>query len=205
MDEVRERYSRGYQPHFDLEHRSQFLTWRLGDALPVDVLRQLEAEFKDESKLTRRQSLSRAIEQYADKGYGECHLADPRASRIMQEILFEHQSKLFDLHAWVVMPNHVHVLLTPNGCKLRTIANQLKGESARRINELLGRTGRLWQVDYHDRYIRSTEHFIGATHYAEWNPVKAGLISDPKLWHWSSANPDSWKRLLDIKKQREQS
>ncbi len=92
------------------------------------------------------------------------------------------------LHAWVVMPNHVHVLLTPlENVTLEEILRTQKSISSTRINKLLGKQGRLWQPDYFDRLIRDEKHFNGVVHYIEWNPVKAGLCVDPADWTWSSA------------------
>jgi REP element-mobilizing transposase RayT len=89
------------------------------------------------------------------------------------------------------MPNHVHVLLATNKeHELSTSVRTWKTFSAKRINELLGRSGSLWAPDYFDRYIRDQRHFDTNKHYIEMNPVAAGLCDAPESWPFSSAG---WK------------
>ena len=63
----------------------------------------------------------------------------------------------------------------------------IKGFSARSINKLLGETGKVWQPDYFDRYIRDAKHFATAVRYIENNPVKAGFVAKPEDWRFGSA------------------
>ena len=94
------------------------------------------------------------------------------------------------------MPNHVHALLTPEpSVSLAGAMHRIKGASSREINRLFGRSGRLWQPESLDRWIRDETHFEGVRRYIEWNPVKAKLCRDPKLWPWSSANDAARARL----------
>jgi REP element-mobilizing transposase RayT len=94
------------------------------------------------------------------------------------------------------MPNHVHALLTPlDGIPLAKVLQSLKAASSARVNTLIGSRGRLWQPDYYDRAIRNPDHFLGCARYTEWNPVKAGLVQDPVLWSWSSANENARARF----------
>jgi len=86
------------------------------------------------------------------------------------------------------MPNHVHVMIgTLEGWPLGGIVRAWKTFSSKRINESLGRTGSVWALDYHDRYIRDQEHYENSRAYIRENPVKAGLCSRPGEWHWGSA------------------
>ena len=86
------------------------------------------------------------------------------------------------------MPNHVHVLLTAlPGRPLGSIVGSWKRFTAREANLLLGRTGDFWQLDYWDRFIRNEEHFAATESYIDLNPVKAGLVSEARLWPWGSA------------------
>lgn len=62
-----------------------------------------------------------------------------------------------------------------------------KGSSARAINQIIGRTGALWQREFWDRHMRDEQHCAKAKHYIEWNPVKAGLVREPHKWGYSSA------------------
>jgi REP element-mobilizing transposase RayT len=193
--EPRGRYSRGYVPHIDAGEVPQFITWRLADALPVSVLAAWERELLGADNLVRRTELAQRIEAYCDQGHGSCVLKDPRAARAVQETLFENHDLRCRLHSWVVMPNHVHVLLTPIGIKLELLVKALKGASSHRVNRLIGGRGRLWQPGFFDRLIRTTDHMIGTRRYTEWNPVKAKLCPDPVLWPWSSASAEARSRL----------
>jgi REP element-mobilizing transposase RayT len=189
-------YSRGYLPHINLGAHPQFLTWRLADAVPESMIDRWRDELTHLEDKPRSTEMARRIERYCDAGGGECLLRQPCLARIVQETIFFDHARRFDLHAWTVMPNHVHVLLTPKqGVPLAEILRALKGVSARRINDALGRRGQVWQEDYFDRFMRDGEHFERTRAYIQWNPVKAGLCRDPKHWAWSSANSAARDRL----------
>jgi REP element-mobilizing transposase RayT len=90
------------------------------------------------------------------------------------------------LDAWAIMPNHVHVLWTPH-VSLAELVRRVKGPTAMRANQILGRRGtRFWQEEYFDRIVRNDEEFAQVRRYIEWNPVKAGLVSQPEAFRWSS-------------------
>lgn len=184
-------YSRGYLPHFDIEGRTQFLTWRLEDAVPKDVIARWRDELKHERETRRKQELAQRIEIYCDASHGSCVLRKREAAEAMISVLKEHTGNLYTIRNWVVMPNHVHALVTPAlSVSLESIIHQIKGQSARAINLAIGRTGRLWEVEYFDRYIRDQPHFERVAHYIEWNPVKAKLCASPEDWPWTSARGD---------------
>jgi REP element-mobilizing transposase RayT len=94
---------------------------------------------------------------------------------------------LYRAHAWVVMPEHVHLVLTPKE-KLSEIVGWLKAATANRANRIIGRTGSaFWNREYFDHWIRSAKDFGRAVSYVERNPVIAGLAASPEEWPWSSA------------------
>lgn len=203
MSSGRGRYSRGYLPHLDAGARAQFLTWRLADSVPLEVIDGWREELKGVLEVDRKRELSSRIEKYCDLGNGNCALAHPYAARIVQESLFFDHQKRYELHAWVVMPNHIHALLTPlEGVPLEEIMRVGKSVTATQINKQREVQGRLWEADYFDRLIRDGEHFERVRHYTEWNPVKAKLCQDPSLHPWSSANPDAQKRLQVVLQER---
>jgi putative transposase len=93
----------------------------------------------------------------------------------------------YGLHAYVVMPNHVHVLLTPF-VPLPVLTKSLKNITARRANTLLQRASApFWQDETYDRQVRDSQEFIRIQLYIENNPVKAGLADSPEIYQWSSA------------------
>jgi putative transposase len=94
---------------------------------------------------------------------------------------------LCSLHAFVIMPNHVHLLCTPV-VSLAEVLRRNKGPTARLANGLLGRHGvKFWQEEYFDRIVRIGDEFGRIRRYIEWNPVKAGLVALPEEFRWSSA------------------
>jgi len=93
----------------------------------------------------------------------------------------------YELHAWVIMANHVHALLTPRITPSRLIAS-LKGATARAANKLLARTGEpFWQGECYDHWVRDEKEFSSIRSYIEQNPVKAGFAAEPAAFRWSSA------------------
>jgi REP element-mobilizing transposase RayT len=93
----------------------------------------------------------------------------------------------YHLHAYVVMPNHIHVLLTPF-LPLPLVTKSIKNITARRANTLLKRNGAtFWQDETYDRQVRDNNEFTNIQRYIENNPVKAGLATSPEDYHWSSA------------------
>jgi putative DNA methylase len=116
-------------------------------------------------------------------------LEDPRIATLFVDALLYGESvrRDYDLFAWVVMPNHVHLVLKPNR-KLSEIMRWLKTATATRANRLLGKSaGAFWQREYFDRWIRSEKELATVVAYAEANPVTGGLAVCPKVWPWSSA------------------
>ena len=167
-------------PHFDSAQTTQAITFRLADALPKAVV----AARRDEGAAAYRRRIDVAL----DAGAGDFWLRRAEIARIVDATLHHGAGRAYDLHAFVVMPNHVHVLVTQRqGHGLADVVQAWKGFSAKAINEALGRTGRVWQRDYHDRFVRDEVHFERALSYIEGNPVAAGLASSPEEWPISSA------------------
>ncbi len=94
---------------------------------------------------------------------------------MVERLLFKHGIE-YDLGDWVVMPNHVHVLLQPLGEKpLYEILQPIKGVSARNINKMIGRAGTLWMEESFSHIVRSLEQLKKLQRYIQGNPLKAGL------------------------------
>ncbi len=85
------------------------------------------------------------------------------------------------------MPNHIHVLVQVSRTPLASIVQSWKAFIARAANRLLQRQGTFWEREYWDTYMRDAMQMIKARRYIEQNPVKAGLVKEPKFWAWSSA------------------
>lgn len=177
-------YSSRRLPHFDSPGARQFITYRLADAMPATRRSEWAAFLAVEDDLEKQ----RKIEAYLDRGYGECHLRDPRIADLVQENLWHHDGVKYRLLAWVIMPNHVHILVEIWSVPLGEILKSLKSYTAKAANKILNRSGTLWEDDYFDRYVRDDEHYRRVVRYIENNPAKAGLVKAPEEWVWNSAH-----------------
>lgn len=179
-------HSRGYIPHVDPGEMTQFITFRLADSMPQTVLATWKEDLKN-SAITDAQ-LRQRIETYLDQNYGERLLSDERIAKLVQNAILHLDGKKYRLIAWVIMPNHVHVLIvTLSGYSVSEIMHSLKSFTSHEANKILGRTGSFWFKEYFDRYIRDGKHFRAVVRYIEENPVKARLCKDPEDWKYSSA------------------
>ena len=106
-------HSRGYLPHFDGGELAQFITFRLHDAPPGSVLARLKEELKLERPGEGEAIMRRRVEAYLDQGHGGCYLKNSDLATMVQNALIFHDNNKYRLSAWVIMPNHVHLLCTP--------------------------------------------------------------------------------------------
>lgn len=178
-----EAHSRGYLPHIE-EAEFQMITYRLGDALPAEVMQRL-AHLNSEKKRI-------ATEQLLDAGYGQCWLAYPGIAKIVIDNWLYFAGKRYRILAYVVMPNHVHLLIHVfEDSSLSKIIQSWKSYTAKKIAKQLGLAGQqptlpIWQPDYWDRFIRNQAHFEAAIAYIHNNPASAGLVACSTDWRWSS-------------------
>jgi REP element-mobilizing transposase RayT len=163
-----------------------FVTWRLAGSLPRHLERGRER--------TEPESAGRTfimLDRQADRAMsGPLWLRDPRIAQVVANTLCygDHGRQLYSLRAWVIMPNHVHVLLEPR-VQLAKITRWVKGSTAREANQILGRTGSaFWQDESFDHRVRSDGELNRIARYIEYNPVTAGFVQDPTNWPWSSAS-----------------
>ncbi len=116
-------------------------------------------------------------------------LLDPRIAALMANAIDQgaNDYQLYELFAWVIMPNHVHAVIKPVR-QLPVVMRWLKGSTARSANMLLGRTGKpFWQYETYDHRIRDTDELNRTVRYVERNPVRTGLALTIADWPWSSA------------------
>jgi putative transposase len=177
-------HARGYLPHFDAPGITQFVTFRLDDAMPASRRSEWEALLRIEDDRERRIQL----ETYLDRSFGECWLRRPEIARLVCDALKFFDGKRYRLDAWVVMPNHAHVLVEIWQTPMGEILKSWKGFTSREANKILGRTGRFWEREHWDTRIRDEEHLRKSRRYIEMNPVKAGMVRDAADWPWSSAH-----------------
>ena len=190
---VTEWYSRGYLPHRDRTHLLQSITFRLEDSLPQSELKQLEQKLLLLPEIRRDIEKRKGIEQWLDAGMGCCALRHAEAAACVQNALLHFDGDRYRVLAWVIMPNHVHVLIDP----AEPISKSIQGWKSFTARWLLAHNERLklgipdphhvWMREYWDRFIRDDDHLRATIDYIHRNPVKACLCREPEDWPWSSA------------------
>jgi REP element-mobilizing transposase RayT len=186
-------HQRGYLPHRDAPGLTQFVTFRLHDSMPASRRGEWEALLRIKDNRQRRKKL----EEYLDRGHGGCWLRQPAIAALTEGALRHFDGERYQLLAWVVMPNHVHVVVRIGQVPLAGVLQSWKRFVAREANKLLQREGTFWEHEYWDTYMRDEVQLAKARRYAEQNPVKAGLVREGEDWRWSSARfRDDYGRLV---------
>jgi len=186
-------WSRGYLPHYDSAEHAQFITIRLADSVPSHVQVALNAELESlRMKGGDSQAIGyhrrKRIEALLDAGYGSCALQAESVAEVILRALEKLVEQGHDVVRWVVMPNHIHLLLKiRRGTALSTVIRFFKGRTGREANKVLGASGRFWFPEYFDRYIRDSDHLAKVLRYIDENPVRAGLVGVAADWRFGSA------------------
>ena len=199
---------RNQLPHIAPIGACFFVTFRLADALPQAVVKELRysmleeinrlkkeqpVDYKQRIKDARKKFFGQYDHQLDVLKYGACYLERPEIAKIITGRLHELDGKYYDLIAYSIMPNHVHVLFDTsiqvvdddnfyldeapdNYVQLNQIMKLIKGSTATYANRLLGRNGKFWQKDSFDHYVRTEREFENIISYILNNPVKAGLV-----------------------------
>ncbi|MFD1553698.1 hypothetical protein DNU06_10105 [Putridiphycobacter roseus] len=180
-----EEWHKGNLPHRNKVDLIQFITFRLGDSIPKKALEELEASLKNIKDEKTRIQKQKTLEKYLDNGYGCCALAKKEMAQVMLDALLHHDGDKYDLLAWSIMPNHVHVMIKTKD-ELPKIIQSWKsftGKWAIKHNKkyklnLPDKADRFWMPEYWDRFIRDANHFNATVSYILNNPKKAGLPKD---------------------------
>jgi len=210
------RYHRNL-PHIHPEGYPLFITFRLADSLPLDVLQELKAQRERELSVLKNQSPDEIYE--IEKEYfgrydawldrcvsGPRWLEDKAAADIVADKIHFMNGKYFQLTAYCIMPNHVHLLIESiitNHLRHRgktakypvtDTLRLLKGSTARACNLKLNRSGQFWNHESHDHYVRDEQELERIIKYILYNPVKAELVEDWQKWQFTYINPEfgSW-------------
>jgi len=188
-----ERQSRGELPHLYKEGGSYFVTFRLWDAVVSkeqhDQWAALHRQFEDEkvwADLRMAQRVAEATEPPLKSG--SCLLSRDDIAETVQSALLYFHSQRYNILAWCVMSNHVHVAYTAL-CRHtpEDIHHSWKSYLSHEINRMYDRSGTLWERESFDHLIRSVEHYEAYIDYIERNPLEAGLCERPEDWEHSSA------------------
>jgi REP element-mobilizing transposase RayT len=178
----------GNLPHWEQGPVWCFVTFRLADSLPravVDEMQRQREEWRrthDLKKLSREERaeyhslFSDRFENLLHAGSGSCVLRDPANAEIVRSALRHFEGQRYLLDEFVVMPNHVHVLVKPlPGNGLAEILHSWKSYTAKQLNLRLGRTGPLWQHESFDHLVRNEAAMEAIRRYIRENPQRAGL------------------------------
>ena len=168
----------GHLPHVSECQKLYAITFRLHDSLPHEVVMAYTEDSKrtfgdnvPSFKTKREAFLHKKMMAAIDAGYGECLLKDKTARSIVEEAFEYIDNNMARVHAYVIMPNHVHAVLETLGeTSIQQVMHSLKSYTALRINTCLHRKGSVWQREYYDRIIRNEAHYTNAINYIHDNP-----------------------------------
>jgi len=197
---------RGDLPHWQQKNVWYFVTFRLADSIPAETIEEIRKErvqwlIKHKKNNNEQYSLeelkeyyrlfSERVEKLLDDCRGSCVLRQEKIAKIVADALLYFNNKKYILDDWVIMPNHVHILVKPiNNYSLQEITHSWKSFTANEINKVLGRSGQLWLHESYDHIVRNEKAFFAIKNYIRNNPVKANLILPDcaKSWSGNSAN-----------------
>jgi type I restriction enzyme R subunit len=180
-------------PHWQQGHVMQFVTFRLGEALPIGKIHRWKEQraiwlfnhpkpWDQETEADYHRRFTAAIERWLDEGMGSCLFNQVSCREILADTFMRFQNQQVHHQAWVIMPNHVHLLFSPK-VPISQLIQAWKSHSARTIGK-----GPIWQRTYRDTLIRDIDHYLNAVRYIRRNPVKAKLREDQfTLWQSDEA------------------
>lgn len=200
-------FYRRHLPHIQPPGATLFITFRLAGSIPTEMLQQLltEAERVEAALARVPDPQERARRAYLEQRRlfgkwdtaldtaqsGPFWLRDPRIAELVAESLHHRDGRVYDLDAFCIMPNHVHLVYTPlpkaDGAyhAMSAIMHSLKRYTARQANLSLGREGDFWQHENYDHAMRDEAEWRRIITYVLNNPVKAGLVRHWEEWPWS--------------------
>ncbi len=184
----------GNLPHWRQEGVTYFVTFRLADSLPQAKLQEWQRDrnawlaghpkpWDDDVTRQYHTRFTARIERWLDAGYGSCVLADRRVRSVVTDALLLFHAARYALDAWVVMPNHVHVVVTPLlDYGLSAILHTWKSFTSHAVGKRLPNwRGAFWQKEYFDHIVRGPDHLERFRVYISNNPSELAA-TDYSLW-----------------------
>jgi REP element-mobilizing transposase RayT len=160
-------------PHWTADQGTYFVTFRLADALSKDLA----------LRIATRKRRSLLIQRFLDRGDGRCWLRDPQVAAMVDRSIRYFDGQRYRLHAWTIMPNHVHVVFRTLGAfTLSRVTHGWKSYTSLEANRILGRGGKFWQTESYDALLHDQHDLDRVIAYVVANPVKAGLTG----WPWTT-------------------
>ena len=173
-------HSRGYLPHWEIKGSSYFVTIRTAGAVSPQEVAKLTLNHNTPDK--KRRAILGAYEAHLDRTHERGPLRGPAARVVAEAIQFRNGSQ-FQVLAWCVMPNHIHLVFRlGDGHQLSSVMHSLKSYTAHEVNKATGRTGALWEREYFDRLVRPGK-LASCVNYVLSNPLRANLTG----WPWVGA------------------
>ena len=189
-------------PHWRQQGVTYFITFRLADSIPRAVRRQWEYErsawlsargitcnpsdhdvrsavgmLSVQEQSAFHKHFNRQVQACLDRSLGACHLRRPECIALFRNCVLEGDGESHHVGDFVIMPNHVHLLVTPaEGHELTVIVKRIKGASAVDCNRVIGRSEAFWQAESYDHIVRSFEQLQQYRQYIADNPKQAGIV-----------------------------
>ena len=198
-------------PHYQLRDTYYFITFTLAFSLSQNLINKLKQEKeayeliysklsdteKNEFKLSYHRKKYDYLEDYFHKA-DQCvnYLKNSEIADIVIKSLHYFDKVRYDLSAYCIMPNHVHLIIKPykenedKPCPLQKIMHSIKSFTANQSNKTLNKTGQFWNHENYDHLIRDENDFYNCLQYVINNPVKAKLVNDWKEWKYTYVSED---------------
>lgn len=178
---------RGRLPHWEVADGVYFVTLRVAGCLPVTVRRELDATLADVDEsdyVIKSRRYFVKLEQWLDHHHEIEWLTEPDVAQVIEAAFSEYEAQgVWKLHAYVVMPNHLHWFFSPGNRSMSQAVRGFKRFTGRECNVVLRREGkRFWEVEWFDHWSRGSRESERIVSYIRSNPVKAGLVKRPEDW-----------------------
>ncbi len=228
MKEIKIEY-KNRLPHIAPIGACFFVTFRLGDSLSQEVIKKISGKMKEaiaildkekpegykkEILRQKKKFFKKYDHQLDEKPYGACYLNQDKVAKVVSDKIKSMDGEKYDLIAYCIMPNHVHLLLDfsiqivdkngfymdslpENYTQLHQIMKAIKGGSAYEANKVLDRIGTFWYKDSYDHFVRNEKEYWNIINYIINNPVKAGLVEDWKDYKETYISSFILEKLLD--------
>ena len=176
-------------PHLHPSEGIFFITYRLIDSLPKEIIEALHNEYihKKEDILIQpnKHSYFVAFDEYMDNyKTDKNYLSIDKIAEINKKALHHYDTKYYQLICYCIMSNHIHLVikLTENAPDLSQIMHSIKRHTAKESNIILNRKGAFWMRESYDHLVRTNQELRNIVNYVINNPVKAGLTKNWEQW-----------------------
>jgi REP element-mobilizing transposase RayT len=188
------RFWRNHLPHWQIEAGVYFITIRTAGSLPKAVSQRIAeihqsmaaVEPASADYLHLQRQYFQTLEKYLDEGNGFCPFKTEACCQIIVDALENLKEAGWNLEHYVIMPNHLHVLITTtqSADDMSKVWRTWKGRTARWCNVALQRRGAFWQRDWFDRWMRDEASIARTVVYIRNNPVKGKLVKKWEDYPW---------------------